>query len=107
MPDIPQLAFPLRVDGHQVATVEQGSAADMVGQITVLCLTPPGWLTHDDEVREFGLQDQAHREGGADASLIESQIARYVPEAQAAADEHPDAVNAALSLVGVRIAGAA
>lgn len=107
MTDIPQLAFPIRIEGHQVAVVEQGSVDDVVGQVHVLCLTPPGWLTHDEDVREFGLQDQAHRMGGADAALISSQISRFVPDADAIVDEHPDALNPALSLVGVRIASVA
>jgi hypothetical protein len=106
VPDIPQLAFPIRVDGNQVAVIEQGSAVDVVGQVQVLCLTPPGWLTHDDFVRGFGLADQSHRKGGADPGLIEDQIERYVPDAGAAVDERPDALNAALSLVGVRLASA-
>ena len=107
MPDIPQLAFPIRVEGNHVAVVEQGSVDDIVGQVWTLCLTPPGWLTHDDEVREFGLADQAHRQGGADASLIEQQITRFVPDAEVVVDEQPDALDPALSLVGVRIARAA
>jgi len=106
MPDIPQLAFPIRAEGGQIATVEQGSADDVLAQVHVLCLTPPGWLTHDDEVREFGLADQAHRQGGADVGLIETQIARFVPDAEAAVDERMEDFNGVLSIVGVKVAPA-
>lgn len=106
MPDIPQLAFPIRVEGNQVAVVKQGSVQDALAQVWTLCLTPPGWLSHDDDVREFGLASQEHIEGGADPSYVADQITRFVPDADTHIDVHPDLFNPALSLVGVRIASA-
>lgn len=100
MPDIPQLAFPVRVVNGQLATVEQGSAEDAASQVHVLCLTPQGWLSSNPDL---GLYEQAHLAGGADGPEIERQISEYVPDAQAAVEEDRDSLNPALSIIGVRI----
>lgn len=101
MPDIPQqLAFPARVVNNRLVTVDQASIDDVAGQAYVLVLTPQGWL---DSSPDFGLADQAHLAGGADHAEIERQLAEHVPDAQTAVTEQPDALNPALSLVGVQI----
>lgn len=101
MPDIPQqLAFPARVVNDRLVTVDQASIDDVVGQAYVLVLTPQGWL---EGTPDFGLADQAHRAGGADHTEIERQLSEHVPDAVAAVTEQPDALNPALSLVGVKI----
>jgi hypothetical protein len=107
MPDVPQIALPMQVVNGQIATVEQGSADDAVGQVLALVVTPPGWLGHsdNDEARGFGLADQAHAEV-VDVELIESQIARFVPDADAVVDERREEFNDALSRVSVRIGAA-
>lgn len=106
MPEIPQLTLPLRIVGDEIEQVEQGSDADISGQAIALVLTPPGWLQLDGEdAKGFGLSNQAHREGGADVSEIERQIDTYVADAQALVLEQPDALNDALSRIGVRVGG--
>ena len=101
MPDVPQqIAFPPRVINGRLAEVEQGSVEDVAGQVHLLCVTPRGWLT---SVPELGLSQQAHLAGGADLEEIQSQIATYVPDAEAAVDEDPSALNAGLETVGVRV----
>jgi hypothetical protein len=100
MPEIPQLDWPLRVINGEIATVEQGTPQDALAQTYVLVTTPQGWLTSNPD---FGLYEQAHLSGGADAQEIERQLTEYVPDATAAVTEQPDALNPALSIVGVRI----
>lgn len=100
MPDIAQIAFPVRVVNGQVAVVEQGSVEDAASQVHVLVLTPQGWLSSNPD---FGLYEQAHLAGGADGPEIERQIADYVPDAEAAVEEDRDSLNPALSVIGVRI----
>lgn len=103
MPDIPQLAFPPRVVNGELATVEQGTGADIIGQVHLLCLTPHGWFTQTDSDRDMGLYDQAHLAGGADMTEIARQIDTYVPDAQEALDGQLDQLNPALSVVNARI----
>lgn len=100
MPEIPTIAFPPRVINGELATLEQGSGADVAGQVHLLCLTPQGWLS---SIPDFGLAEQSHRAGGADLQELQRQIATYVPDADAALDEDPSALNEGLSVVGVRI----
>jgi hypothetical protein len=102
VPDIPQIALPLRVANGTLVTVEQGSVDDARGQVLALAVTPPGWLTLDDDARAFGLADQAHAEV-IDTDYIDQQIAEHVPDAAAVVFEQRDALDAELSLVGVRI----
>lgn len=104
MPDIPQLAYPVRVIGGQFATTEQGSPEDAISQIHLLCLTPPGWFAH---APAMGLTDQAHRAGSADIGEIERQIAEHVPDADAAVEADASRLNEALSAVGVRVGAGA
>ena len=105
MPDVPTIAFPLRVVNGQLLEVEQGQAADVAGQVTILVHTPPGWLglDEDDPAREFGLADQAHQAGGPDTAVIEEQIAAHIPDLDVAVDSHFDEVNQALARVGVKL----
>lgn len=103
MPDIPTLAFPLRVVNGQYATTEQGGADDLIGQVHVMCLTPHGWLAQTDDDRDFGLYPQQHRAGGADVQEIQRQITKYTPDAQDALDGQLDRLNPALASVNVQI----
>jgi hypothetical protein len=101
MSDVPQqIAFPPRVIGGQLATVDQGDIDDIAGQVHLLCVTPRGWLAG---VPDFGLSDQAHLTGGADVGEIERQIATFVPDAAAVLDEDPSALDAGLEVIGVRV----
>lgn len=96
-----RIAFPIRrgPDGH-LATVEQGTTPDLVGQIHALVLTDPGHFTRTPDL---GLYDQAHLEGGADLAEIERQIDLYVPDAKVAVEEDPDALAQALAVVNVTV----
>lgn len=100
MPEIPTLAFPPRIINGELATVEQGSADDTVGQVHLMCVTPQGWLTSEPD---FGLYAQQHLAGGADIDEIDRQITTYIPDADAALEGQLDLLNPALSIVGARI----
>lgn len=105
MPEIEQFAFPPRLaaDGT-LATVEQGSGAEIAQRVHVLVLTPPG---HLDTLPDFGLEDQAHLQGGADLAEIERQLDLHIPAdgLTIAVEEDLDALNRALSVVDIRIGG--
>lgn len=105
MPDVPQLAFPIRVVSNQFVTVEQGSVEDVKSQVHVLALTPPGWFGHgpDDPVSGMGLAGQEHRQQGPDLAEIQRQISEHVPDAAAAVEEDTSALDDGLAKVGVRL----
>lgn len=100
MPDVPQLAIPLRVVNGQLLEVEQGEADDLTGRVSVLCRTPPGWL---DDRPGFGLADQAFPKGGADVSYVGRQLQEWVPEAAAAAQHDPSLLDAGLDYLGLQV----
>ena len=104
MPDIPAWKFPLELDANGgLREVEQGSVDDIISRVHVLILTPPGWL---DSLPDFGLADQAHREGGADIPTVEDQLDRYIGDDIAiAVEEDLEALNDALSVLDIRIGG--
>lgn len=95
------LAYPIRLnpDG-QFATVEQGTPADLVGQVHLLISTPRGFLTR---YPDMGLGDQAHLEGGVDVQEVESQIDQFVPDADTAIEEDVTAMNEALDVLNITV----
>jgi hypothetical protein len=82
MPD--QFRFPFQTINGQLATVDQDSTADVVGQAHALLLTPPGYFTRQPDL---GLNDQAHRQGGPDVAEVQRQLDLYVPDAASVTEE--------------------
>jgi hypothetical protein len=102
MADIPQFAIPfaLTPDGTGIQLVEQGTAVELAQRVNVLCRTPIGWL---DGRPDFGLEDQAHLEGGADLLEIDRQLATHIPEAETLVQEDPSLMNESLDQIGVQV----
>jgi hypothetical protein len=103
-PTVPQLRLPLQLDPGtgDLAVIAEGSALDNAQRVAVLLSTPRGWF---DAAPDFGLSEQAHREGGPDLAEIDRQISTYVPEADQLATEDLSMLNDALALIGVRVTG--
>jgi hypothetical protein len=79
LPD--QLSIPPRVlSNGLLATVEQGSDAEIAQRVNILCRTPPAWL---DGRPDFGLQDDLFRSSGADLVEISRQIRGLGPDIEA------------------------
>lgn len=105
MADIPQFKFPPELDASgNLAVVEQGSAEEITQRVHVLLLTPLG---HLDSLPDFGLEDQAHLQGGADLSEIARQLDLHIPAdgLAVAMQEDLDALNQALAIVDIQIGG--
>lgn len=99
---IPHLALPLRIVHGHLATVEQDSEADILQCVRVVLTTPQGTR---DALPEFGLPDQAFRQGGAAIAEIDAAIAEWEPRADADARADDSHLDDGVSAVIVDIAG--
>lgn len=102
MTDIPQFAIPfaLASDSTGFDLVEQGTSQELAQRVNVLCRTPLGWL---DGRPDFGLQDQAHLEGGADIGEVTRQLDTHIPDADALVQEDVSLMNEGLDQIGVQV----
>lgn len=75
----PQLAFPFRISGRDVAVVEQDTATDREQNAEVVIRYTIGERT---AVPDFGIPDQAMRERGVDPQEIASHIAIWEPDVE-------------------------
>lgn len=76
----PHFSYPfrLRADGAAAVVQEGGTDADALDQVEVLLRTERG---SREEVPEYGIPDQAFREGGADLELIQEAVSDWAPTA--------------------------
>lgn len=82
--DVPHLALPLRFRGDRAATIEQDSDADVLQCVETVLRFRRGHLLH---APEFGVPDQAHRQGGADLAGIVDAVSRWEPRAATVAED--------------------
>lgn len=87
-PDIPHLTLPIRVENGTLATVEQDGPEHLADRVyTVLAYRPGQRLDRPD----FGLPQQAMRQGGADQDEIRQTVERFEPDAVVLIDRDPAA----------------
>jgi len=101
LPPHPQIPVKLTA-GLELTTVEQGSADEIAQCVEAILRTPLGWR---DDLPELGLPDQTFRMGGADPSVVARALDTYEPRADVLVTEAPDLLDAALSIVEVRVDG--
>lgn len=77
-PDNPHFSFPFRLSTTGVKAVvhEQNSDYDIMDGVEVLLSTELGERLDDPD---YGIEDQAFREGGADLQHIAEAISRWEP----------------------------
>jgi hypothetical protein len=99
MADVPQLDWPIRVQGIDFATVEQDSTADAGASVAVLCCFERGTRA---ERPDFGITDPTFQQAPVDTREIVQQAAVYVPQATVQAEQRaaPDGQ----ATVGVSVA---
>lgn len=98
-----RLALPLAVTPTgRLQTVEKGTSADILQRAVLVCATRPRTIPDQDG---YGLYEQAGRAGGADVDEIRLQLERWLPDAAAFVEDDPAALNDALALVNVKVAG--
>jgi phage baseplate assembly protein W len=103
VPAIQHPAFPVTLQGGRLATVTQGAPREIAQCVQALLRTPRGWRGDFPPYGDTGLDPQEFRMAGADLAEIDRQITTYEPRADSLIDEDPDALNDALSLVGVQL----
>ena len=79
MDDKPHLAWPIRVDGPQLATVQEDTDDEAAANVAVLCCFERGSRA---EQPDFGITDPTFQQMPVDPSEIERQAAVYEPRAQ-------------------------
>lgn len=79
---IPHFALPFRVAGGTVVVNEQDSADEIADCVLAIASYTIG---SRPEKPDFGVEDQAFRQGGADAAALAAAIDRWEPRARAAA----------------------
>jgi phage baseplate assembly protein W len=81
----PALVLPMRVDGNQLATVPQGSIAELVQAIRLVLTTRPGERLVEPD---FGSEDWTFAPG-VDASAIEADHEQQEPRARVEVEVTP------------------
>jgi phage baseplate assembly protein W len=84
MIDNPHFAFPFRLVGTRVVTVEQGSDDEILDCVEVLLSTEPGERV---DIPDYGLEDQTFRQGGASWAEIRSTVRAWEPRALTEVEE--------------------
>lgn len=99
-----QLALPVRLlsDGT-LASVEQGSDAEIAQRVLVLCRTPPGWL---DGRPNLGLAEQTFNPSGVDLAEVDQQMRELGPDVLYRISENPDLMDQGITLLGLEVGGA-
>jgi phage baseplate assembly protein W len=82
MPGVPHFTYPFRV-GQRVATVEQGTVDEVITCVYAIMATEVGSRAEEPE---FGVLDQAFKQGGASFEDLETAVAEWEPRAVTALD---------------------
>lgn len=85
-PNVPHLSLPIRVENGALAAVEQDSPDHLQDRVyAVLAYRPGQRLDRPD----FGLPQQAMRQGGASLEEIRQTVERFEPDAVVLVDRDP------------------
>lgn len=100
MTDIPHFAIPFRFSNGSAVVVEQDATDEIMGCVAAILLCPLGFRV---EVPTFGIEDPTFTEGNVDAAAIELALSTWEPRAHEIVTTWPDAVDALMAHVYVRI----
>lgn len=76
--DVPHLALPFRFAAGAANVVEQDSLDEVRQCVYAVLATPIG---HRPDLDEFGIEEQALRQGGADVDGLIDAVSRWEPRA--------------------------
>lgn len=94
-PQIPHLAFPVRLDRDRFAVVEQDSSEHVDGCAEAAIRCPEGWLDHNESL---GLPDLAFTVPAIDRpALVRAAAEQGHPDADALTDEQINALTATVT----------
>lgn len=100
MTDLPHFTLPLRLDRTGFAVAEQDTPEEIAGCIWAILLCPQGFRA---ELPEFGIDDPTFSQGAPDIEEIADAVAEWEARAQAAVTTTPDAFDALVAHVHVRL----
>jgi hypothetical protein len=101
--DTPQFALPFRILGGTAQVNEQGSADDIAACVEAILRYPMGYRP---EAPEFGRpRGLAFNKGDLELAQLAAQLARLEPRAAYLLEEEPEALEAAVRRVAVRLKG--
>lgn len=87
-PRIPQFSLPFRLDGSGDFAVNEQDTIDEIADCVQAVVRYP--LGYRIEKKDFGVPEQEFREGGADRAVIQAQLDRWEPRADAIVDTELD-----------------
>jgi phage baseplate assembly protein W len=97
---IPQFDLPLRLDGTDLATVEQDSPQDVVNSVTIILRT---MLGEHPVLDDFGIADPTFSQGGVDVEALRAQIERWEPRAELVFEENPDLLSELVASIRINV----
>jgi hypothetical protein len=100
MAELPHFALPFRFVAGGAAVVEQDSKDEIVACATAIILCPLGFRV---ELPAFGITDPTFTQGVARTDAIEAALAEWEPRAAQLVHSEPDALDAFVSHVTVRV----
>lgn len=100
MAELPHFALPFRFVAGGAAVLEQDSKDEIMACATAIILCPLGFRV---ELPAFGIADPTFTEGVARADAIEAALDEWEPRAAELVHAEPDAFDAFVSNVTVRI----
>lgn len=100
MPDVPRLAWPLRLDTSTggLAVVEQDSPEDITQCLHAIANTTPG---DRPDAPDMGIEDPTFGEQPLDLEDIRETFAQHEPRVTVLATTHADELDQALADIGI------
>lgn len=101
-PDTPKIALPFRrtPDGKRIEVNEQGDFEDVASQVQITVMTRRGSRIENPD---FGIPEQAFREGGADLDAVAAALDQWVPDADAVLSRDPEILADIVDEVNVKL----
>jgi phage baseplate assembly protein W len=100
MADVPHFAFPFGRSDGKVAVVEQDTSQHVMACENVIVRCPVGFR---NERPEFGWRFPQFDPVPLDVRPLEAALARFEPRGHANAEEHADAVSAAVRHISIEV----
>jgi phage baseplate assembly protein W len=101
MADLPHFAAPFRFVNGAAVVFEQDTTDEIMGCVLAVVLCPLGFRV---ELPDFGVPDPTFTEGAVRVDVLEAALAEWEPRAHQDAEAWPDALDAFVSHVLVRVA---
>jgi phage baseplate assembly protein W len=91
MPDVPHLAFPVRLFGTSFLSYEQDTIDDIASCVELILLYEPG---SREMLPEFGTQDPTFETQPIDLQQIAAAVERWEPRVHTLLSQAPDVLDA-------------